>query len=173
MEQEPVKEPTYWSAYAKKESRKEYMRKYLQRPEQVARRKAYAQTEKARQTARNSRNRPHAKNVDKLRLALRYIFELVGTSRGDEHMELTGCTPNQLKAHFESLFQTGMTWENKGRFADLSGWQIDHKIPCSKFDLFDPEQQRKCFHYTNLQPLWEKENKSKAAIVQNNPCAVS
>ena len=39
--------------------------------------------------------------------------------------------------------------------------QIDHIIPCKTFDMSDPEQQRKCFHYTNLQPLWQYENLSK------------
>lgn len=42
-----------------------------------------------------------------------------------------------------------MTWDNYGKY-----WHIDHIIPCSSFDLTDIEQQKKCFHYTNLQPLF-------------------
>ena len=56
-----------------------------------------------------------------------------------------------------------MTWENHGRY----GWHIDHIMPCSSFDLTDPEQQKKCFHYTNLQPLWAHENMSKGAKIPN------
>lgn len=50
-----------------------------------------------------------------------------------------------------------MTWDNLGE------WQIDHRKPCVSFDLTDPEQQRACFHYSNLQPLWEADNKAKWA----------
>ena len=34
--------------------------------------------------------------------------------------------------------------------------------PCASFDLTDPEQQRQCFHYTNLQPLWAADNIRKS-----------
>lgn len=49
-----------------------------------------------------------------------------------------------------------MTWGNYGPI-----WHVDHKRPCAGFDLTDPAQQRECFHYTNLQPLFAEENMSK------------
>lgn len=70
---------------------------------------------------------------------------------------MTGLTIEELKIYLESKFQEGMNWSNYG----MHGWHVDHIKPCSKFDLSDPDQQRKCFHYTNLQPLWAKENKVK------------
>ena len=33
--------------------------------------------------------------------------------------------------------------------------------PCATFDLRDAEEQRRCFHYTNLQPLWAADNVRK------------
>jgi hypothetical protein len=72
-------------------------------------------------------------------------------------MCLLGCSIEQLKQHLQSQFKQGMTWENYGFY----GWHIDHKIPCASFDLSKPSEQRKCFNFTNLQPLWMKENISK------------
>jgi hypothetical protein len=73
-------------------------------------------------------------------------------------LELLGCSIQELKKHLESQFTVGMSWGNHG----LYGWHIDHKKPCASFDLTDPEQQKACFHYTNLQPLWAEENLSKS-----------
>lgn len=68
---------------------------------------------------------------------------------------LTGCTMEELKSHLENQFKEGMTWDNHG------DWHIDHIKPCCSFDLTKEEEQKKCFHFTNLQPLWAKDNLSK------------
>lgn len=72
---------------------------------------------------------------------------------------LTGVSLAHLQCHIEKQFTEGMSWDNYGP----SGWHIDHKLPCASFDLSDPEQLRKCFHYTNLQPLWAKDNLRKGS----------
>ena len=72
-------------------------------------------------------------------------------------MELLGCSVQHVRDHLESQFTEGMTWENRGE------WHIDHIRPCASFDLTDPEEQRKCFHWTNLQPLWAIDNIKKGA----------
>jgi hypothetical protein len=53
----------------------------------------------------------------------------------------------------------GMTWNNNTG----NGWHIDHIIPCAAFDLTKSEEQKKCFHYTNLRPMWASENISKSS----------
>jgi hypothetical protein len=77
-------------------------------------------------------------------------------------VDLLGCTINQLRTHLEGLFTNGMSWSNYGKH----GWHIDHIRPCASFDLTDPFQQKQCFHYTNLQPLWAFDNLSKGARLQ-------
>jgi hypothetical protein len=62
----------------------------------------------------------------------------------------------------ESLFLEGMSWDNYGK------WHIDHIRPCSSFDLSDTEQQKICFNYKNLQPLWAEDNLRKGAKVIDN-----
>ena len=69
-----------------------------------------------------------------------------------------GCSWLELKAHFERLFTGDMSWSNYG-----SVWEVVHITPRSAFDLTDPEQQLKCFHYSNLRPLVCQENCSRGA----------
>jgi hypothetical protein len=73
--------------------------------------------------------------------------------------ELLGCDFATLRKYLEAHFQKGMTWSNYGR----NGWHVDHIKPCASFNLAFAKDRKKCFHYTNLQPLWAKENWSKNA----------
>lgn len=82
---------------------------------------------------------------------------LAGKDKSASTQELTGCDWKFLVKYIASLFTDGMSWENR------SEWHIDHIKPCSSFNLVDPEEQRKCFHYTNLQPLWAEDNLKKGA----------
>lgn len=78
-------------------------------------------------------------------------------------LALLGCSWEDLRKYLESKFQKGMTWDNYGNpnGDHTNCWHIDHIIPCASFDLSKPEDQIKCFHYTNLQPLWGKDNLCK------------
>ena len=76
-------------------------------------------------------------------------------------IQFIGCSVKELKSYLESKFDSSMSWENYGR----KGWHIDHIIPCAKFDLSKLEEQEKCFHYTNLQPLWWYDNCMKSDSV--------
>lgn len=107
---------------------------------------------------RRSKSRYASDPSFRIRLALgkRLLRALNGSAKAGPTLELLGCPPVWLEAWLESLFRPGMTLNNHGRV-----WHIDHIKPCAAFDLTDPEQQRICFHWTNLQPLFAKENLSK------------
>lgn len=83
-------------------------------------------------------------------MALKHYKKAAGT------VKLLGADLNIVKKHLESKFTNGMTWQNMGK------WHIDHVKPCSAFDLSDPNQQKECFNYKNLQPLWARDNLKKS-----------
>lgn len=91
-------------------------------------------------------------------LRRRVTYALQNAIKVDCTLNLIGCSLPELKLWLESQFQEGMNWENYGVY----GWHIDHCRPCASFDLTDPEQQRQCFNYKNLQPLWAKDNLQKS-----------
>jgi hypothetical protein len=97
---------------------------------------------------------PHFKL--KQQLSHRIFMALKGKVKSKRTKDLLGCTIEKLWVHLEKSFKSGMTKENYGK------WHVDHIKPCASFDLSKPEEQSKCFHYTNLQPLWAKENISKS-----------
>ena len=77
--------------------------------------------------------------------------------------DLLGCDLFFFRQYFESKFKEGMTWE---MFCNSDSIHIDHIIPVDAFDLSDIEQAKKCFHYTNLQPLWKWENLAKGSKLE-------
>jgi hypothetical protein len=84
----------------------------------------------------------------------------VGTKKSAGTLELVGCSIQELRAWLARQFRPGMTWDNYGPV-----WHIDHRKPCASFNLADPAQQRVCFHYSNLQPLFALENLQKGARI--------
>lgn len=80
------------------------------------------------------------------------IREQSATTGIREHL---GCTLEELKIYLESKFLPGMTWENWTQ----DGWHIDHIKPLALAKT--EEELLKLMHYTNLQPLWAKDNLSK------------
>lgn len=91
-----------------------------------------------------------------LRSRLGSALKNQNAEKSNNTMELIGCTIPFLQGYLTAKFKPGMTWDNHG------DWHIDHIKPCAKFNLIDEEEQQKCFHYTNLQPLWAEQNLIKS-----------
>lgn len=129
-------------------------------PEIKAKLKAYRsdiETKQKRNRARNLRYKTDPKYKLSCLLRGRLKSVLRGESKAGSAVRDLGCTIEVLKIYLESKFQPGMTWENWSR----DGWHIDHIIPLASFDLTDRERFLKACHYTNLQPLWAKQNLKK------------
>lgn len=77
--------------------------------------------------------------------------------KSDNTLNLLGCSLYEFLNYLEKQFVEGMTWGNYGK-----EWHMDHIIPCSYFDLTKSEEQRKCFHFSNIRPLWAADNLKKS-----------
>ena len=161
---------------------KEYRLKNLKHLKQKAKEwreknKVYLKIEKRKEYLKNknqyllrgrlSRQRRYNKDIQftlttKIRRRIHMAIRKQFTLKAYKTRELLGCDYVSFKKYFSSLFKKGMNWNkfNKGEI------HIDHIRPCSSFDLTKSNEQRKCFHYTNTQPLWAKENLSKGAKLE-------
>ena len=136
----------------------------------------YANHEKMLASAKISRDKRKEKRTaaqyvyKKKRLKYDPIFKMKETIRGRIYLalkkykiiksqtliDLLGTNNMDLVwNHLKKQFKRGMTQKNHGK------WHIDHIRPISSFDLRDPLQQRQCFHYKNMQPLWAADNLKK------------
>lgn len=97
----------------------------------------------------------------KKNLRSRVYVALKRGCKSDNTANLLGCSIDFFKKYFEEKFTDGMSWDKYMQ----GGIHIDHKIPCKSFDLSKEEEQKKCFHYTNLQPLWDIDNLKKGAKI--------
>lgn len=143
----------------KKTAHKQYLKNREKRCQEAKEyRRAHAEEVREWEREKKKRNRkdPQWRLVNALRTRLRDALRGSGVKKSIKTMELLGCPPVWLEAYLEEQFQPGMTWANHGPV-----WHIDHIKPCAAFDLSSPEQQRICFHWTNLQPLFATENLKK------------
>lgn len=109
----------------------------------------------------DARRRPNYAIAAKLRSRINGAIKAQFARKSASTINLIGCSIETLKAHLQSQFEDGMNWENYGQ------WHIDHILPCASFDLTRPEEQRNCFRFTNLQPLWGVDNLRKGSRIDS------
>ena len=132
--------------------------------------KAYYQYNKDKRKAYNEANRDKINSNKKNRLKTDIQYKLSHNLRLRLHSAIKnnqkigsavkdlGCTIDELKTYLESKFQSEMTWDNW----TIDGWHIDHIKPLASFNLTNKQQFLEACHYTNLQPLWAKDNRLKS-----------
>ena len=154
--------------YAKRLMRAKEIRLQNPEPSRIANRKCYdkhkiSRSQYATRNRKriNDRIRKRKKKDINFRVACNYrgrIWDAIKNNKKSGRLsDLLGCDIQALREHLESKFYGGMSWNNYGFY----GWHIDHIKPCVSFNLSDPLQQKACFHYSNLQPLWARDNMSK------------
>jgi Zn ribbon nucleic-acid-binding protein len=103
------------------------------------------------------KNNPCFKLENVLRSRIRGALKKNCSIKATKTIKLLGCTIQHARNYIESQWLEGMNWDNHGN----KGWHIDHIKPVNTFNFTDPEQQKQCFHYTNLRPLWAYDNLSR------------
>ena len=101
--------------------------------------------------------RPDAYFIHVMRSRIRGALLAQRSYKCNKTTILLGAPIKDVKKYLESKFVKGMSWDNWG------DWHIDHIRPLASFNLKEQEEQKKAFHFSNLQPLWAKENQSKSA----------
>ena len=128
------------------------------RKKQGIKRKRQTHKERMAKNAKYDRERrrrdPAFRLLGRLRARLRHALK--GKSKSAATIALLGCTPEECLAHINKQFTEGMTHENI---------DVDHIVPCASFNFENKEEQRQCFHWSNLQPLFKDENRRKGAKI--------
>lgn len=125
-------------------------RKYNRLWRKVINREKHLEGQRFRDNNRYKNNELYAL---KCRMRSRLNSALKGLGLKKENtttQQIIGCSYEELKSHIEKQFTDGMSWDNR------SEWHIDHIIPLDSAN--NKEELYKLSHYTNLQPLWEKDN---------------
>lgn len=166
--------PEYYKAKAKairdnrtieqKEAKRQYDKEYKIKKRHIIEEWRKKNADKVREQRRIWGNKKAATDIvyrikRNLRTRIRCALKPNNAYKSDGTEKLLGCTVGFFKIYLESLFTEGMNWD-KFMSADI---EIDHIKPCAKFDLTQEEEQRKCFHYTNCQPLWWYDNNKKGS----------
>jgi hypothetical protein len=128
------------------QTNKEHHAKYNADPEIKARRNQRLKERK--------KTDPHYRINESLKVRIHEILQGYKNCRSSA---LLDCTRDHLHKWLELNFDDSMTWDNFG-----AHWHIDHVIPVSFFDNTNKDQQRLCFHWSNLRPLRKDLNISKS-----------
>jgi hypothetical protein len=147
-----------------RDTHKEEQCKYLKEHAEEIRegRRRRQKGEKRRKYDREYKRRKRKENIDfkiycDIKKRMLDALDSPYTMKG-EALKLLGCDIPFLRKYLESKFTEGMTWNNHA----INGWHIDHILPVDSFNLKDPQEQKRCFHWSNMQPLWAGDNLKKS-----------
>ena len=170
----PAKQRTLtlsWQRKNRDRINKQYRDRYAANPE-LYRAKLKAKRErmgeKYRAQIKRSRTKTRSTTEGMLyhRMSQSVRSALLGSKRKCKWENLLGYSVEELKAHLESQFTEGMTWD---KFFG-GGIHIDHVIPRMNFNYISSNdlQFKQCWALSNLRPIWPKENSVSGAHARWN-----
>jgi hypothetical protein len=101
---------------------------------------------------------PLFKLRENIKKRLKDALKRGGYTKTSKTMQILGCTAKELKEHIERQFTKGMSWATLG-----SEIHIDHIIPLATAK--SEEDLIALNHFTNLRPMWAKQNMEKSDAV--------
>lgn len=132
---------------------------YTAHPDKLAEKhRKYAPRRLAIRRLRRLQN-PTQRLIDACRTRTLFLLKKAGVPKFNHTFDLIGCTPDFLKAHLESQFESWMNWNNFGKT-----WEIDHIAAVSRFDISDEAQRLTAFNYKNCRPFRKSDNRSKCNL---------
>ena len=145
-----------------KNQRKEYYKNYQDKNREYYRQSSYEHyhnnKEYYRKWEKDKLKKDSSYRIKKSVMALIYFHLIKNNEYKTKHtIEYLGCTIEEYRVYLESKFTPEMNWENYGTY-----WEIDHIKPIDSFNLNNPEELNKCFHYNNTQPMYWKDNREKS-----------
>lgn len=139
-----------------------YRGKYLNAIREMDRRYYASNSARIKQSIqRYVRERRRVDNIFAMKLRVRnllaFALKRIGERKKHRTSHVLGCTFEEFAQHIERQFLKCMSWENR------SEWHIDHIIPLATAKT--EEDVIRLNHYTNLRPLWAKDNLRKGARI--------
>jgi hypothetical protein len=106
------------------------------------------------------RERFHARQnfIEKIRGDMKKVKRNILAKNLNYVVDEVGYSAGELKIYLESLFVSGMSWENWGK-----EWHIDHIIPVSRWPI--ESSSKDVNSLKNLRPLWKEENYRKHSLL--------
>jgi len=165
----------YWKK-TKAHQRKIGKQKYLENREEILK-QAEEYRKNNREILRLRARKFREENIERLRKRDRDLYKIPARkiesklsswflrvpktirNKGVHVRDYIGCSFEEFSEYIESKFKKGMSWKNWNSF----GWHLDHIRPLCSFNLNKESEVKKCFNYTNYQPLWKEENEEKGA----------
>lgn len=99
-------------------------------------------------------NDPLFRIAANMRISTRKYCIAIKQNKNFSLSKAIGCSRDYFKKYIEDKFTEGMSWDNYGM------WEIDHIKPLSL--ALSVDDINELSHYTNLQPLWERDNQLKS-----------